>query len=162
MPRRDVVNGGPGGGNVEGMINVICTSDAMGRGVDISIPSSPLPSASSPSSPSSSTSAGVDLVVSYDLFTHVTTYVHRAGRTARGGNEGDVVTIISYSNARFYKEMMRAVGRKGSGGPVEIRDVRRAQKRAKEGILVWRREVMKKYRSVMSTLTQVVTEESKL
>lgn len=46
---------------------ILVTSDALTRGVDI---------------------PGVDLVVNYDTPTYPKTYVHRAGRTARAGQEG--------------------------------------------------------------------------
>lgn len=47
---------------------ILVTSDALTRGMDM---------------------PGVELVINYDTPTYPKTYVHRAGRTARAGNEGD-------------------------------------------------------------------------
>ena len=53
---------------------ILVTSDALTRGMDI---------------------PGVDLVVNYDAPTYPKTYVHRAGRTARAGNEGMLYIVPS-------------------------------------------------------------------
>jgi superfamily II DNA/RNA helicase len=53
---------------------------------------------------------GVDLVIHADPPTEHKAYVHRSGRTARGGADGTVVTIQTKSQARDVSRMMRAAG----------------------------------------------------
>jgi superfamily II DNA/RNA helicase len=36
----------------------------------------------------------IDYVVSYDVPTFLTTYIHRVGRTARAGRSGTAITIV--------------------------------------------------------------------
>jgi len=53
----------------------VVSSDAMARGIDVG-------------------AGGVSHVVSYDAPPYITTYVHRAGRTARAGRPGIAVTLL--------------------------------------------------------------------
>jgi superfamily II DNA/RNA helicase len=53
---------------------------------------------------------GVDLVIHADPPTEHKAYVHRSGRTARGGADGTVVTIQTRSQSRDVSRMMRAAG----------------------------------------------------
>jgi ATP-dependent RNA helicase DDX51/DBP6 len=69
------------------------------------------------------TSRGLDVpnlkyVVNYDIPHSVTSYVHRVGRTARAGHQGDAWTLYTESEARWFwkvvargKEIRRARGR---------------------------------------------------
>ena len=57
------------------------------------------------SDPESAAHRGIDFtnvsaVVNFDLPTTVQSYVHRAGRTARGGKSGVVVSFVDFSNPR--------------------------------------------------------------
>ena len=48
-------------------------------------------------------------MVSYDVPTSVTTYIHRVGRTARAGKEGKAWTLLSHREARwFWNEIGKA------------------------------------------------------
>jgi len=78
---------------------VIC-SDAMSRGID---------------------AAQVDTVINYDIPVHVKTYLHRVGRTARGGKEGSTVTILAPEQEDHFNETTRKVSR-GSKS-VDIREI---------------------------------------
>ena len=65
---------------------VLVCSDAITRGIDI---------------------PNVDLVINYDAPVYVKTYVHRAGRTARAGREGKVVTMLRKEDVRHFKSILR-------------------------------------------------------
>ncbi|KAJ8905897.1 hypothetical protein NDN08_002400 [Rhodosorus marinus] len=78
---------------------VIC-SDAMSRGID---------------------AAQVDTVINYDIPVHVKTYLHRVGRTARGGNEGSTITILAPEQEDHFNETTRKASR-GSKS-VDIREI---------------------------------------
>src|SRR5690606_36547787 len=51
---------------------------------------------------------GVDLVVHVDPPVEHKAYLHRSGRTARAGNEGDVVTIVLPEQRNEMRQLMRA------------------------------------------------------
>ncbi|KAI3829081.1 hypothetical protein L1987_03195 [Smallanthus sonchifolius] len=57
----------------EGGIQVVVSSDAMTRGMDVE---------------------GVRNVINYDKPPYIKTYIHRAGRTARAGNYGRCFTLL--------------------------------------------------------------------
>jgi ATP-dependent RNA helicase DDX51/DBP6 len=69
-----------------GAASVLVCSDAMTRGMDVE---------------------GVAVVVNYDAPVYVKTYVHRAGRTARAGRGGRVVTLLRKEDVRHFKGMLR-------------------------------------------------------
>lgn len=58
---------------LEGKINVLITTDVSARGLDIE---------------------GVDLVINFDMPRRGDDYVHRIGRTGRGGKEGLAITLV--------------------------------------------------------------------
>ncbi|RXW21754.1 hypothetical protein EST38_g4090 [Candolleomyces aberdarensis] len=66
-------------------INILICSDLISRGMDIS---------------------HVSHVVSYDAPVDIRKYVHRAGRTARAGREGDAWTLVEEQEARYFKKML--------------------------------------------------------
>lgn len=68
-----------------GRAEVLVASDAMTRGMDVE---------------------GVDAVVNYDAPVYVKTYVHRVGRTARAGAQGEALTLITAPEARHFKQMV--------------------------------------------------------
>ena len=61
-------------------LNLLIATDAMSRGMDI---------------------RNVDLVVNYDAPNNAKTYVHRVGRTARGGEKGRALYIINSKGYSF-------------------------------------------------------------
>ncbi|OIW20550.1 hypothetical protein TanjilG_14488 [Lupinus angustifolius] len=70
----------------KGAFQVLVSSDAMTRGIDVE---------------------GVRSVINYDMPKYVKTYVHRAGRTARAGHTGRCFTLISEDEVRRFKKLMR-------------------------------------------------------
>jgi ATP-dependent RNA helicase DDX51/DBP6 len=58
----------------EGDVSVLISSDHMARGIDLT---------------------NIRLVVNYEPPKHVRTYVHRVGRTARAGQAGHAITLVS-------------------------------------------------------------------
>jgi len=73
-----------------GKVVLLISSDAMARGMDIDT---------------------VKLVVNYDTALNAKTYIHRVGRTARAGNEGSAITILSSKEVYHFKLMMKKMSR---------------------------------------------------
>ena len=71
-----------------GAANIMITTDLGGRGLDFST---------------------VGLVINYDLPRRSEDYVHRVGRTARAGLNGDAITIISPSQRVKFETMMKSI-----------------------------------------------------
>lgn len=56
----------------------------------------------------------VDHVVNYDSSSSTSSYVHRVGRTARAGNEGDAWSLVATNEARwFWRNVGRGIKRAG-------------------------------------------------
>ena len=72
---------------VSGEAKVLVATDVAARGVHVD---------------------GVDLVVHIDPPVEHKAYLHRSGRTARAGNEGDVVTIVLPEQRGEMRQLMRA------------------------------------------------------
>ncbi|KAJ7454699.1 DEAD-domain-containing protein [Mycena latifolia] len=70
-------------------IQILVCSDLISRGIDIS---------------------HVSHVVSYDVPVDMRKYVHRVGRTARAGREGDAWTLVEEQEARYFKGMLKQAG----------------------------------------------------
>ena len=51
----------------------------------------------------------VSAVISYDTPTHLKTYVHRVGRTARGGRRGSAYTLCRPAEEVHFKAMLEKV-----------------------------------------------------
>ncbi|CAN8075563.1 unnamed protein product [Agarophyton chilense] len=64
---------------------VIVCSDVLARGMDI---------------------LAVDTVINYDIPAHISTYLHRAGRTARAGRKGSVFTLLIENQVRHFRAMV--------------------------------------------------------
>jgi len=79
-----------------GTLAALVASDGAGRGLDIDLSKAP-----------SKTSLAV---VNYDPPTHAKAFVHRAGRTARAGREGVVITLVRPEDGRHYSALASAVG----------------------------------------------------
>ncbi|GLI65443.1 hypothetical protein VaNZ11_008820 [Volvox africanus] len=69
-----------------GGAKVLVASDAMARGMDVDC---------------------VQNVINYDVPIYAKTYVHRAGRTARAGKTGRVITLLRDEDMRYFKAMLR-------------------------------------------------------
>ncbi|KAI8980534.1 P-loop containing nucleoside triphosphate hydrolase protein [Pilobolus umbonatus] len=72
-----------------GEINVLICSDLIGRGIDLDT---------------------VQFVVSYDVPLYMDKYIHRVGRTARAGREGEAYTIAEYHEAQHFRKILRHAG----------------------------------------------------
>lgn len=64
----------------EGEIQVLVSSDAMTRGMDVE---------------------GVRNVINYDKPPYIKTYIHRAGRTARAGQAGRCFTLLHRDEVQY-------------------------------------------------------------
>ncbi|CAD5207506.1 unnamed protein product [Bursaphelenchus okinawaensis] len=73
----------------EGNINVVISAGSLGRGLDI---------------------PGIDCVMNYDVPNNSQLYIHRAGRTARAGKKGTVVTLVSKEQKLKLKKYLLEVG----------------------------------------------------
>ena len=69
----------------------LVATDVAGRGLDI---------------------VGVEVVINYDAPPSLDTYLHRIGRTARAGADGQAVTFITDVNRDLVKEIMEATKQK--------------------------------------------------
>jgi ATP-dependent RNA helicase DDX51/DBP6 len=74
----------------QGAIDILICSDAMARGMDIE---------------------NVDHVVCYDAPRYMKTYVHRVGRTARAGRDGNAYVIVREEEAYHFRRMMKLGGK---------------------------------------------------
>ncbi|XP_024958779.1 DEAD-box ATP-dependent RNA helicase 1 [Cynara cardunculus var. scolymus] len=70
----------------EGGIQVVVSSDAMTRGMDVE---------------------GVRNVINYDKPPYIKTYIHRAGRTARAGNSGRCFTLLHEDEIKGFKKLLK-------------------------------------------------------
>ncbi|KAI3756735.1 hypothetical protein L1987_56558 [Smallanthus sonchifolius] len=70
----------------EGGLQVLVSSDAMTRGMDVK---------------------GVRNVINYDKPPYIKTYIHRAGRTARAGNYGRCFTLLHQDEVNQFKKLLK-------------------------------------------------------
>lgn len=73
-----------------GKVDVVVCSDVISRGIDLPM---------------------VRHVISYDAPIDMAKHVHRVGRTARAGRQGDAWTLVEEQEARHFIAMMRRAGR---------------------------------------------------
>ncbi|WFD34692.1 RNA helicase [Malassezia cuniculi] len=73
-----------------GSVDILVCSDLIARGIDL---------------------PEVRHVVSYDVPIEMAKYVHRVGRTARAGREGDAWTLVEEQEVFHFKQMLRRAGR---------------------------------------------------
>lgn len=76
-----------------GACRLLVASDGMTRGMDF---------------------ADVRTVVNYDMPVHVRTYIHRAGRTARAGASGRVITLLRTEHRSAFERLLREGGLSGA------------------------------------------------
>jgi ATP-dependent RNA helicase RhlE len=74
-----------------GRVQVLTASDLAARGLDIT---------------------DLDFVVNYDIPEDPATYVHRVGRTARAGKEGEAVSFVGYEDSFHLEKLERFLGTK--------------------------------------------------
>jgi ATP-dependent RNA helicase RhlE len=72
----------------QGKVRVLAATDIAARGVDVD---------------------GVTHVINYDLPTEPETYVHRIGRTARAGAEGDAISFCSGNERDQWRDILRLI-----------------------------------------------------
>lgn len=83
----------------------------------------------------------VQFVISYDVPYYMDKYIHRVGRTARAGREGEAYTLVEMQEVRHFKEILRHAG--------HLNQVK-ALKIEKEKL----KELVPDYEKAMSTLTE--------
>ncbi|KAI9481664.1 MAG: P-loop containing nucleoside triphosphate hydrolase protein [Benjaminiella poitrasii] len=83
----------------DGQIDLLICSDLIGRGIDLD---------------------SVQFVISYDVPYYMDKYIHRVGRTARAGREGEAYTLVEAQEARHFKEMLRHAGHLSQVKPLTI------------------------------------------
>ncbi|KAH9392407.1 putative ATP-dependent RNA helicase ddx47 [Tyrophagus putrescentiae] len=54
----------------------------------------------------------VDIVVDYDIPTHLKSYIHRVGRTAHAGRHGKAMTLVSQYDVELYQRIEHLIGKK--------------------------------------------------
>ncbi|KAI4370962.1 hypothetical protein MLD38_019248 [Melastoma candidum] len=73
----------------KGDVQVLVSSDAMTRGMDVE---------------------GVKNVINYDMPPYIKTYIHRAGRTARAGQTGRCITLLQLGEMKRFKKILSKAG----------------------------------------------------
>jgi ATP-dependent RNA helicase DDX51/DBP6 len=74
-----------------GDIDVLVCSDVMARGMDLK---------------------NVKYVLLYDAPMHLSSYIHKVGRTARAGQTGTAITFLEHKEVFFFKKMMLQISTK--------------------------------------------------
>lgn len=70
----------------DGKADFMIASDVASRGLDV---------------------IGVDTVINYELPMHLSSYVHRVGRTARAGRSGRAVSLVTEEDRRLFKMIVK-------------------------------------------------------
>ncbi|XP_065644160.1 ATP-dependent RNA helicase DDX51 [Hydra vulgaris] len=109
-----------------GSIDALISSDAMARGMDID---------------------NVNMVVNYDSPANSKTYVHRVGRTARAGNRGEALTILTKKEVYHFKKMSNELS--GVVLKMKIKD---------EDLLIYEHQ----YQKALSSLQEKISSEKRV
>ncbi|PIC65858.1 RNA helicase [Sporosarcina sp. P16a] len=72
----------------KGTIRILIATDLAARGLDIE---------------------GLTHVIHVDYHTQLSKYVHRSGRTGRAGADGEVLTLLSYTEERDYRKVSKGI-----------------------------------------------------
>jgi superfamily II DNA/RNA helicase len=67
-----------------GQADILVTTDLASRGLDIK---------------------AVDLVINYEIPRKLSDYIHRVGRTARKGMEGEAITFVTQHEVNLFLEL---------------------------------------------------------
>lgn len=81
-----------------GQRKILVATDVAARGLDI---------------------PSVDLVINYDIPTHTKDYIHRVGRTARAGNSGRALNLVTQYDVEYYQKIEEYIGKKLDAYPAE-------------------------------------------
>lgn len=108
----------------DGKADFMIASDVASRGLDV---------------------IGVDTVINYELPMHLSSYVHRVGRTARAGRSGRAVSLVTEDDRRLFKMIV-----KNSHDTVKQRIV------PSKSLITWR----EKLEEWTDTVKQVLSEEA--
>lgn len=105
----------------QGKISILIATDVSARGIDI---------------------PGVEFVVNYDIPEQAEAYVHRVGRTGRGGKKGHAVSFCSKEEKPLLKEIEAFIG-----SPIQVLDI--SKKLYSETISFTSDETQNDWRSLM-------------
>lgn len=75
----------------KGEAKILIATDIAARGLDIQ---------------------GLTHVIHVDTPRTIEQYLHRSGRTGRAGEDGEVLTLLSYKDEKTYKKLLREIGQK--------------------------------------------------
>jgi len=78
--------------------NILIATDVASRGLDI---------------------PNVDLIVNYDVPANSKDYIHRVGRTARAGNSGRAITLVTQYDVELYQRIEKLINLKLEAYPAE-------------------------------------------
>ncbi|KAI4286003.1 MAG: hypothetical protein L6R38_000230 [Xanthoria sp. 2 TBL-2021] len=116
----------------DGKLDTIITTDRASRGLDIQ---------------------NLAYVINYDMPSSINNYVHRVGRTARAGKAGTAITLVGWTEGRwFWNEI-------GRGQRVQRGNKKVARKYVKEG--GWNDEEKKNYSDALAKLGEETEAEGK-
>ena len=82
--------------------NILVATDVAARGLDI---------------------PSVDIVVNFDLPEDSKTYIHRVGRTARGGKSGHAISMVTQYDVEIWQRIEAALGKKLGKYDIEKEEV---------------------------------------
>jgi len=93
-----------------GQIWVLICTDVMGRGIDFK---------------------GVNLVINYDFPSTTVSYIHRIGRTGRGGRQGEAITFFTNKDKTLLRNIATIVKRSGGEVPEYMLKMKKASRQDK-------------------------------